>query len=775
MAARASQEIEGSAAEVATPTYEVGALAEVWFDELPAAATSSSSAASAATASGGSKLAKPAPKAPIASLGRFYITTAINYANGPPHMGHAYEAVIADVIARYHRAYGREVYFLTGADEHGQKIADTAKGLDLQPIELCDRHVAHFQQLDKTLHADYDGYVRTTSDAHKKLARQLWAKCEKAGGVYLGKYCGWYNVREETFVTETDAQANDYKDPVSGKDLKKMEEDSYFFKLSAYQQKLIEHIKANPEFVMPEARRNEVLERLAVPLQDLSVSRTTFDWGIACPGDVPGHVMYVWFDALSNYLSGIGYDADAPNPSKSSPLAKFWPANIHLIGKDIIWFHCVIWPAILMCAGCALPKTVLAHGFVHGGDGRKMSKSLGNVVDPYEVLTRFPVDSFRFFLVRDAPFGGDVTFSETALALRHNSELADTFGNLVHRSLALALKYCGGKVPDVAAAPNVVDVGALKTSTEAAIAAHQLDVAAGYAIGVLNNTNKYLTDTEPWHMKADDPQRLVVVRTTLEAIYVASLYLQPYLIDGANAVFKKLNTPPRPLHSLEDGLCHLTPGTATSAGDILYQKAETKEAIEQQMREAEEKKKKETERNRKDAAKAASGGGAQSDFSKVDLRVGKIVEVKPHPDSENLYVEKIDLGESSGPRTVVSGLAKFIPLEQMKGRRVVCVTNLKGRAIVGVDSQAMVLCGKGEGAMELVEPPEGVPPGERVLCEGHDAPPEAQLNPKKKIWEKEVQPKLNVSDACVARFGELPFTTSGGVCTVQTLKGCDIG
>ena len=426
----------------------------------------------AARCAAASAVAPPAPKAPIAALGRFYITTAINYANGPPHMGHAYEAIIADVIARYHRAYGREVHFLTGADEHGQKIADTAAGKDppIKPIELCDRHVAQFQALDKTLSADFDGYVRTTSDAHKRIAQRLWTKCVDQGGVYLGNYVGWYNVREETFVTETDAAANDFKDPMSGVPLKKMEEPSYFFKLSDYQQRLLDHIAAHPEFIMPKERRNEVLERLAVPLMDLSVSRTTFDWGIACPGDTPGHVMYVWFDALSNYISGIGYDPLAADPSKASALAKFWPANVHLIGKDIIWFHCVIWPAILMCAGCPLPKTILAHGFVHGADGKKMSKSLNNVVDPYDVLQRFSVDSFRFFLVRDAPFGGDVTFSETALALRHNAELADTFGNLVHRSLALCLKYCGGKVPDVAAAPSVVDVGALRAATEAAVA-----------------------------------------------------------------------------------------------------------------------------------------------------------------------------------------------------------------------------------------------------------------------------------------------------------------
>ena len=304
------------------------------------------------------------PQSPIPSCGQYYITTAINYANGAPHMGHAYEAICADVVARYHRMYGRDVYFLTGADEHGQKIADTAEKQGLKPQQLVDACVAQFKHLDWTLGCEFDGYVRTTSDAHKHLCRRLWEKCTAAGDVVLGEYEGWYNVREEKFVPDNEAEAAGFKDPASGQELKKMKESSYMFKMSRYQQRIIDHIKTNPEFIMPEERRNEVLARLDVPLLDLSVSRTTFDWGISCPGDKPGHVMYVWFDALSNYMTHIGYDAMAADPSKASPTAKFWPADVHLIGKDIIWFHCVIWPAILFSADLPLPKTVLAHGFV---------------------------------------------------------------------------------------------------------------------------------------------------------------------------------------------------------------------------------------------------------------------------------------------------------------------------------------------------------------------------------------------------------------------------
>lgn len=724
------------------------------------------------------------PPKPIAALGRFYITTAINYANGSPHMGHAYEAIAADVLARYHKAYGREVYFLTGADEHGQKIADTAAAQGIKPIELVDRSVAQFKHLDWTLGCDFDGYVRTTSDAHKKLCRALWQKCVNKGDVYLGVYVGWYNVREETFVTESDASAADYKDPVTGKDLKKMEEPSYMFKMAQYQERILAHIRNHPEFIMPESRRNEVLERLAVPLQDLSVSRTTFDWGIAVPGDTPGHVMYVWFDALSNYITQIGYDALAADPATSSPTAKFWPCDCHLIGKDIIWFHCVIWPAMLMSAGLPLPKCVLAHGFVHGADGKKMSKSIGNVVDPYDVLARFPVDSFRFFIVRDAPFGGDLTFSETALALRHNSELADTFGNLVNRSLALLSKYTGGKIPTQAAEPNVdgspvVDVGALRAASEAAYAGWELDRAAGLAVSALNATNKYLTDLEPWKMKEGDPRRLTVLRTVLEALYAVCHFLQPLLVHGVPKVFDKLNMHPVHISALKPTLDNLPPGHSTNAsgGLILYDKVETAEALAKIAADAAVKKAaiEAAAKKQRDKAKAAASGVEESEFAKLDLRVGRIVEVTRHAEADALYVEKIDLGEGT-PRQVVSGLVKFIPIEAMANRRVVCVANLKPTKLKGVESQAMVLCGKATdgSAMELVEPPEGVPLGERVTCEGHTDEPEKQLNPKKKIWEK-LQPTLNTSDACVVRYEQLPFMTSKGPCTVQSLKGGAVG
>jgi len=691
-------------------------------------------------------------------------------------MGHAYEAVTTDVQARYHRAFGREVFFLTGADEHGQKIADTAAAADLTPQELVDKCVAQFKHLDWTIGCEFDGYVRTTSTHHKDLCRKLWKRCEKSGDLYLGTYSGWYNVREETFVTETDAAATDYKDPVSGKELKKMEESSYFFRLGKYQERIVQHIKEHPEFISPESRRNEVLERLAVPLHDLSVSRTSFDWGIDVP-DGAGHVMYVWFDALSNYVTAIGLDGMADDPMAAAPTAAFWPADIHLIGKDILWFHCVIWPAILMSCNLPLPRNILGHGFVHGPDGRKMSKSLGNVVNPYDVIGVFPVDSFRFFLMREASYGSDLTFTETGLALRHNSELADTFGNLVNRALSLCSKYNGGKVPGERADDSVLSVGKLRSDTEAAYTSNKLDVAMGCAMEALNAANKYLTDTEPWHMNADDPKRLVVVRTVLECVYAASHFLLPVLVFGAAKVFESLGTPPQFIAKLKPTLDNLTPGTETASSGILYQKVETAEALAKQAAEAAARKKavEDAAKKRSAKAKAEAGGAVASDFSKVHLRVGVIIDVVRHEASDTLYVEKIDLGEEK-PRQVVSGLVNFIPIDQMSNRRVVCVTNLKPRELKGVESQAMVLCGKAAdgSAMELVEPPEGVPLGERVVCAGHEQEPESQLNPKKKIWEK-VQPTLKTSAQCVVSFEELPLMTSKGACTVKSIANGAVG
>jgi methionyl-tRNA synthetase len=392
----------------------------------------------------GGPLAGENAKKPKKGAEKFYLTTAINYTNGLPHMGHAYEGLTSDVICRYHRGYGRDVFFMTGTDEHGQKIAESAEKEGLTPIQLCDKYVTNFKALNKRMCISNNFYVRTTLPKHEKFAQWMWKRAYDAGDIYLDTYEGWYNVKEEAFVPEKEAELAEFKD-AAGNPLKKMKEQSLFFRMSKYQDRLLKHIADNPSFIEPEARRKEIVGRLQEPLRDLSCSRTTFEWGVPIPEFnekyEKKHVMYVWFDALSNYLSGIDYETGKGNAEYWNGLNGEGGRATHVIGKDITWFHCVIWPTMLMSTGIPLYTQCYAHGFVQDKEGKKMSKSIGNVIDPNDMLDRFPLDTFRYYTVSQTPYGSDLPFSAEALQLLHNSELADTLGNLVHRAVRYAL-YC---------------------------------------------------------------------------------------------------------------------------------------------------------------------------------------------------------------------------------------------------------------------------------------------------------------------------------------------
>ena len=641
----------------------------------------------------------PPSKPKDASEERFYITTAINYTNGNPHMGHAYEAVTSDIIARWHRAYGRKVFYLTGTDEHGQKIADTAENLGVKPIDICDKYANAFQELNKRLGISNDFYIRTTMDKHKKLAQLLFLKAADAGDIYLDTYEGWYNVREETFVTETEAQASDYKDPSSGKPLEKRTEESYFFRMSKYQDRLLAYIEKNADFIQPVFRRNEILAKLREPLRDLSVSRTNFDWGIPVP-EHPAlksdkkHVMYVWFDALSNYVTGCDWP-DGPNRD-------FWPANIHLIGKDIIWFHCVIWPCMLFSCEMPLPKCVYAHGFINDKEGKKMSKSLGNVIDPHEQLDKFSSDSFRFYLAYASPFGQDIPFAEEGLSTMHNAELADSLGNLMHRATNITQKYCGGKVPDVTAEP-CFDFLRLCAESCAAYEAFQLQDAAMIVLTAVKDTNKYLTDLAPWHIKADPAngateeqaqhKRMVVCRSVLEAMYILAHFLQPLLPNGSLEMFCKLGTNPVSIPKLDPSFNNLKPGTTTYVGDVLYAK------IEKTVTE-------------------------QKEIFPCDMRVGRIDSVEDHPEAENLYVLKVFLGDELGVKTVCAGLKGKYEVSELQSRSVVVLMNLKPAEFKGIKSEGMVLVGdqqkptKVQGLLQVAD--TSVAPGTKLEAKGAD-------------------------------------------------------
>lgn len=474
---------------------------------------------------------------------QFYITTAINYTNGSPHFGHAYEAVVADCLARYHRICGENVFFLTGTDEHGQKIADTAANQKpkLTPLELCDKYVAEFQSLNDGLNISNDFYIRTTMDKHEACAKNIWIRCAENDDIYMGRYEGWYSKREERFVTEFEAQSMNLMDGTTP--LIKTSESSYFFKLSKYHDRIVQHITNNPDFIFPSEKRNEILERLKEPLTDLSISRTSFDWGIPIPENFKGnqseekHVMYVWFDALTNYLSGVDY----PDGS----LAHFWPSDIHLIGKDIAWFHAVIWPCMLFSASIPLPKRIVCHGFVNGPDGRKMSKTWGNIVDPVQLLTQYTSDTVRYFMLREGIFGADFSFGESKLQERYNADLANNLGNIVQRSLSLADRYCCGIVPDNQAL-QIFDINNFSQKIQKNYDDLNLQGMINQILDILVFINKWLTDSAPWNLKNEEdiPKQRSIVKTLLEAIYVICHFVWPIMPDVTETIFIRLNNFP---------------------------------------------------------------------------------------------------------------------------------------------------------------------------------------------------------------------------------------
>jgi len=500
----------------------------------------------------------------------FYISTAINYTNGSPHIGHAYEAISADILARYHRILGDDVFFTTGTDEHGQKVLEKATVEGLTPIQLCDKYVGEFQALNTKLQVSNDFYVRTTLPKHYDTAQWLWARAVERGDIYHGAYEGWYNIREEKFVTETEAKSTDYLDPTSGKPLTKTRESSYFFRMSKYQQALLDHIAAHPEFIEPESSRSELLERLKEPLLDLSVSRTTFNWGVPVP-EIEGqkapegekHIMYVWFDALSNYLTSVDY-------ATKGPLSKYWPCDVHLIGKDIAWFHAVIWPCMLLSCEIPLPKTILCHGFVNAEDGRKMSKSIGNVVDPTEILERFPAESLRYFCMREGVFGFDYCFNIKALMDRYDAELQGSFGNLVSRALTLCKNHNQSKIP-AQTSYSIFDPTEFSTKYQEAFNSYKIQVSLELIHQYLTEVNKWLTEKAPWHMKpAEHDDRLKVVRTILECVYYFAHFLSPIVPHAMEKVFVYLNTPAITLPALKSDWNNLTEGTEVVVGEHVF-------------------------------------------------------------------------------------------------------------------------------------------------------------------------------------------------------------
>ena len=475
----------------------------------------------------------------------FYITTPIYYVNGKPHIGHAYTTIACDVIARFMRLDGRQVHFLTGTDEHGQKVEKTAAAAGLSPLEFCDQIAETFRSLTHALEISNDDFIRTTEPRHIRACQDLWQRLAGRGEIYLGSYAGWYAVRDEAFYTEADLSAPDAagtRFAPTGAPVEWVEEPSYFFRLSAWGDRLLDFYAANPDFIRPESRRNEVVSFVKSGLRDLSVSRTSFSWGVPVPGD-PQHIMYVWLDALTNYITAVGYPE-----TEAEAYQRFWPADLHMVGKDIARFHAVYWPAFLMAVGLEPPKSVFAHGWWTAGE-EKMSKSLGNAIDPLDLVERYGLDPIRYFLMREMPFGQDGDFSERALIGRINSDLANNLGNLVQRSLSLVQKNLGGIAPALAD-PTEADDALLAAARDLlpdlreAMARTELHVMLNRLFDIADAANRYIDTQAPWALKKTDPARMATVLAVLiEIIRIVVILLQPVMPNAAAAILDQLALP----------------------------------------------------------------------------------------------------------------------------------------------------------------------------------------------------------------------------------------
>ena len=635
---------------------------------------------------------------------KYYITTAIAYTSGKPHIGNTYEIVLADSIARFKRAQGYDVRFQTGTDEHGQKIEEKANQAGVDPKTYVDGIAGEIKRIWDLMNTSYDKFIRTTDPDHEKQVQKIFKKLYDQGDIYLGYYEGHYCTACESFFTES--QLVDGKCPDCGGPVHLEKEEAYFFKLSKYSQRLIDYINTHPEFIQPESRKNEMMNNFLLPgLQDLCVSRTTFKWGIPVDFD-PKHVVYVWIDALTNYITGLGYDLDG----NSDPMfEKYWPADLHLIGKDIIRFHTIYWPIMLMALDLPLPKQVFGHPWLLMGD-RKMSKSKGNVIYADDLVNQFGVDAVRYFVLHEMPFDNDGNITYELLIERINSDLANILGNLVNRTIAMSNKYFGGVVTNTGVNEPVDDelkAVALETPKRLAEKMDKLRVADGIdeVFTLLRRTNKYIDETTPWVLAKNEdtlPRLQTVLYNLVESIRFAAICLAPFLPETSEKTLDQINTNERDYLDLTTFGLYASGTKVTEKPEPLFMRLDPKVVLANL----------EKEEPQKEAPKSELPEITIDDFAKVELKVGTVLKCEKHPKADKLLVSQVDLGDHT--RQIVSGIASSYTPEEMVGKKVVVVTNLKTAQLRGVESQGMLLAGSKKKKISLVTIDTDLPNGTKI-------------------------------------------------------------